>query len=131
MMKTVPSKRRPAEWLTAMMTVAFIIAGPLSYAAGHASSNPASLVVTKSLNSRKHKVRLFTAADAKTILFTVDGANEKHYTLFVFDLEGKLVTQAAVGNHEISILPDIRSGGYLYEVLVDDQPVERGQLTVK
>ena len=76
-------------------------------------------------------MRLFTASDYKTLLFTVDGVEGKYYTLFVFDLEGKLIMQSVIRNRETGILPEISTGAYLYEVLVDDTKVENGQLKVK
>lgn len=113
-----------------MMSVAFVITAVASYAGG-LPSDPSAVVITKNLNSKKHKIRLFTAADSRTLLFTVDGVGGKHYTLFVFDLDGKLVTQSAILNHETSILPAISAGGYLYEVFLEDQKVESGQMIVK
>lgn len=90
-----------------------------------------AVVVTKNLNNKKHKVKLFTASDYKTLLFTVDGAEDKRYTLFVFDLDNKLIIQSVVLNRETSILSEIPSGTYLYEVLADDTKVEAGQLKIK
>jgi len=88
-------------------------------------------MITKNLNNRKHKVKLFTASDYRTLLFTVDGVEGKHYTLFVFDLEGKLIMQSVIQNRETSVLPEISAGDYTYEVLVDDTKVEAGQLKIK
>ncbi len=67
-------------------------------------------MITKNLNNKKHKVRLFTASDYKTLLFTVDGVEGKQYTLFVFDLDGKLMIQSVILNRETGILPEIGSG---------------------
>ncbi|HEY4154951.1 MAG TPA: hypothetical protein VGM24_05980 [Puia sp.] len=130
-MKTVPRRKGSVRWRPAMMSAAFLIATGLSYAGSFPSSDPTAVVITKNLNSRKHKIRLFTASDSKTLLFTVDGVAGKHYTLFVFDLDGKLIAQSAILNHETGILPLIHSGGYLYDVFVEDHKVESGQLTVK
>jgi hypothetical protein len=88
-------------------------------------------MITKNLNNRRHKVKLYTASDYKTLLFTVDGVQGQRYTLFVFDLEGKLITQTVIQNRETGILPEIGAGAYLYEVLADDKKVETGQLKVK
>ena len=82
------------------------------------------------MNNKKHKVKLFTASDYKTLLFTVDGVDDKRYTLYVFDLEGKLMIQSVILNHETSILSEIPSGTYLYEVLANDTKVENGELKV-
>ncbi len=99
--------------------------------AGKSLPNPNVMMVTKTLNNKKHKVRLFTASDNKTLLFTVDGVEGKQYKLFVFDLEGKLIMQSAILNRETGILPEISAGNYLYEVFVEDTEVENGQLKIK
>lgn len=130
MMSTVPKRKRRASWRPAMLTAALVAATALSQA-GSLPANPAAVVITRNLNSKKHKVKLFAAANSKTLLFSVDGVNGKRYTIFVFDLDGKLVSQAVIGNHETGILPEVRPGGYLYEVLTEDEEVESGQLTIR
>ena len=102
----------------------------VSYA-GSTLPVPNAVMITKNLNNKKHKVKLFTASDYKTLLFTVDGVDESRYTLFVFDLDGKLVIQSIILNHETSILSALPAGDYLYEVLANDTRVENGQLKVK
>ena len=92
---------------------------------------PNAVTITKNLNNKKHKVRLFTASDYKTLLFTVDGVDQYRYTLFIFDLDGKLIIQSVVLNHETSILSELPAGDYLYEVLANDTRIENGQLKVK
>ena len=112
------------------MPLAFITTSLLSYAGGTLPV-PNAVMITKNLNNKKHKVRLFTASDNKTLLFSVDGVEGKQYSLFVFDLEGKLVIQSAIRNRETGILPEINAGNYLYEVLVNDTKIENGQLKIK
>jgi len=92
---------------------------------------PNAVMITKNLTNKKHKVKLFTASDYKTLLFTVDGVDENRYTLFVFDLEGKLIVESIILNHETGILSEIPAGNYLYEVMADDTRIENGQLKVK
>jgi hypothetical protein len=99
--------------------------------AGKSLPIPNVMMVTKTLNNKKHKVRLFTASDNKTLLFTVNGVEGKQYKLFVFDLEGKLIMQSSILNRETGILPEISAGNYLYEVFVEDTEVENGQLKIK
>jgi hypothetical protein len=113
-----------------ILPLAFVTTSLLSYAGGSLPV-PNAVMITKNLNSKKHKVRLFTASDYKTLLFSVDGVEGKRYTLFVFDLDGKLITQSVIRNRETGILPEISAGAYSYEVLVDDTRVENGQLKVK
>src|SRR5450432_2061275 len=128
-MKTLPlniyEKSIKALLPLALMTTTFVSYG------GNSLPVPNAVMITKNLNSKKHKVKLFTASDYKTLLFTVDGVNDKRYTLFVFDLGGKLVIQSIILNHETGILSEIPSGTYLYEVLANDTKVENGELKVK
>jgi hypothetical protein len=109
----------------ALMTTTLVSYGGKSFPVSNVVS------VTRNLNNKKHKVRLFTASDYKTLLFTVDGVEDKRYTLFVFDMEGKLMIQSVILNHETGILSELPSGNYLYEVLADDTKVEAGQVKVK
>jgi hypothetical protein len=114
----------------AILPFAFMLTAFLSYA-GETRPVPNAIMVTRNLNNKRHKVRLFTASDNKTLLFTVDGVEGNHYTLFVFDLDGRLIMQSVIRNRETGILPEINTGAYLYEVLAGDNKVENGQLKVK
>ena len=118
-------KSRKALLPLALMTTTLV-----SYAGGSLPVNN-TVMITKNLNNKKHKVKLFTASDYKTILFTVDGVDDKRYTLYVFDLDSKLIIQSVILNHETGILTEIPAGTYLYEVLANDTKVENGQLKVK
>jgi hypothetical protein len=113
-----------------ILPLAFLTTSFLSYAEG-SRPVPNAIMVTRNLNNKRHKVRLFTASDNKTLLFTVDGVEGNHYTLFVFDLDGRLIMQSVILNRETGILPAISTGAYLYEVLAGDNKVENGQLKVK
>jgi hypothetical protein len=115
----------------AILPLAFVTTGLIPHRGETSLPIPTAVMITKNLNNKKHKVRLFTASDSKTLLFTVDGVEGKYYTLFVFDLDGKLIMQSVIRNRETGILPEISVGAYLYEVLVDDTKVENGQLKVK
>jgi hypothetical protein len=116
--------------LKALLPLALMTTTLVSYAGGTLPI-ASSVLITKNLNSKKHKVKLFTASDYKTLLFTVDGVDDQRYTLYVFDLDGKLIIQSVILSHETSILSELSSGTYLYEVLAGDTRVENGELKVK
>jgi hypothetical protein len=116
--------------LKALLPLALMTTTLASYAEGSLPVT-STIMITRNMNSKKHKVRLFTASDYKTLLFTVDGVEDRRYTLYVFDLDGKLMIQSVILNHETSILTEIPSGNYLYEVLANDTKVENGKLKVK
>lgn len=90
-----------------------------------------AVLVNKNQNSKKHKIRLYTDAGQDKLLFTVNGVEGKKYELFVFDMESRLVSQANIHNRETSVLNNIPKGNYLFQVLVNDEQVESGQLTIK
>jgi len=112
-----------------LLPLALMTTTLVSYA-GSSLPAPSAVLITKMQKNKKHKVKLFTASDYKTLLFTVDGVDESRYTLFVFDLEGKLMIQSVILNHETGILSELRAGNYLYEVMADDTRVENGQLKI-
>jgi hypothetical protein len=130
-MKKTIQKNISGKLRKVIMPLAFLFTSLLTYAGGSYPVPNNTIMITKNLNNKKHKVRLFTASDYKTLLFTVDGVAGKQYTLFVFDLDGKLVIQSAIQNRETGVLPEISSGAYLYEVLVEDTRVETGELKIK
>jgi hypothetical protein len=112
-----------------LLPLALMTTTLVSYA-GSSLPAPNTVMITKILKNKKHKVKLFTASDYKTLLFTVDGIDENRYTLFVFDLDGKLIIQSVILNHETGILSELPAGDYLYEVMADDTRVENGQLKI-
>ena len=115
--------------LKALLPLALMTTTLASYAEGSLPVT-STIMITKNMNNKRHKVKLFTASDYKTLLFTVDGVDDKRYTLYVFDLEGKLMIQSVILNHETGILSEIPSGTYLFEVLANDTKVENGELKV-
>jgi hypothetical protein len=127
-MKPIPLNiyQRP---LKALLPLALMTTTLASYAEGSLPVT-STIMITKNMKNKRHKVKLFTASDYKTLLFTVDGVDDKRYTLYVFDLEGKLMIQSVILNHETSILSEIPSGTYLYEVLANDTKVENGELKI-
>jgi hypothetical protein len=115
----------------AILPLILLTTTQLSYAGGSLPVASNRVMITKNLTSKRHKVKLFTASDYKTLLFTVNGVEMKRYALFIFDLEGRLITQSVILNRETGILPELASGAYLYEVMVEDVKVENGQLKIK
>ncbi len=113
----------------AFLSLVLVGSSLASYAGGSLPvSNP--VMITRNLKNKKHKVKLFTASDYKTLLFTVDGVADKRYTLYIFDLDSRLIEQSVILNQETGILSEIPAGSYLYEVLVGDKKVENGQLKI-
>jgi hypothetical protein len=128
-MKTIPLNIYEKS-LKTLLPLALMTTTLASYAGGSLPVT-STIMITKNMNNKRHKVKLFTASDYKTLLFTIDGVDDKRYTLYVFDLDGKLMVQSLILNHETGILCEIPSGTYQYEVLANDTKVENGELKVK
>jgi hypothetical protein len=90
-----------------------------------------SIQVSKSQSSKKHKIRLYPDARQQVLFFSANGEDGKVYQLFLFDMDGRLVSQTRIRNRETTVLTDISEGNFLFEVFTDDERIENGQLTVR
>lgn len=90
-----------------------------------------SIQVTKAQASKKHKIRLYPDARQQVLFFSANGEDGKVYQLFLFDMDGRLVSQTHIRNKETTVLTNISEGNFLFEVFTDDERIENGQLTVR
>jgi hypothetical protein len=90
-----------------------------------------SIQVSKSQGSKKHKIRLYPDARQQVLFFSANGEDGKVYQLFLFDMDGRLVSQTHIRNRETTVLTNISEGNFLFEVFTDDERIENGQLTVR
>ena len=147
MSKTVPLKKTylPPKMLTGLAAFGLVLCmQTTSYAAavsagshrvgGYFPSDDTtthSIEISKSLSSKKHKIRLYPDARQQVLFFSVNGENGKVYQLFLFDMDGRLVTQTQIRNRETTVLTNISEGNFLFEVFTDDERIENGQLKVR
>jgi hypothetical protein len=90
-----------------------------------------SIQVNKSQSSKKHKIRLYPDARQQVLFFSANGMDGKVYQLFVFDMDGRLVSQTSIRNRETTVLTNMTEGNFLFEVFTDDERIENGKLTVR
>ena len=90
-----------------------------------------SIQVNKSQSSKKYKIRLYPDARQQVLFFSANGEDGKVYQLFLFDMDGRLVSQTHIRNKETTVLTNISEGNFLFEVFTDDERIENGQLTVR
>ena len=90
-----------------------------------------SIQVSKSQSSKKHKIRLYPDARQQVLFFSANGEDGKVYQLYLFDMDGRLVSQTRIRNRETTVLTNISEGNFLFEVFTDDERIENGQLTVR
>jgi hypothetical protein len=90
-----------------------------------------SIVVNKSPGSKKNRIRLYPDARQQVLFFSANGEDGKVYQLYLFDMDGRLVTQTRIRNKETTVLTNISEGNFLFEVFTDDERIENGSLTVR
>jgi hypothetical protein len=147
MSKTVPLKKTnlPANMsgaLTALGLALFVQCNVYAAAAGvsppgahgpsscRGSDTIHSIQVSKAQTSKKHKIRLYPDARQQVLFFSANGEDGKIYQLYLFDMDGRLVTQTRIRNRETTVLTNISEGNFLFEVFTDDERIENGSLVI-
>ena len=137
MAQTVPLKKTalsPAALLT-IIGLALGVQNP-AFATGRPPTYPGndtihSIQVSKAQTSKKHKIKLYPDARQQVLFFSASGEDGRVYQLFLFDMDGRLVSQTRIRNRETTVLTNISEGNFLFEVFTDDERIENGQLTVR
>ena len=90
-----------------------------------------SIFIRKQVISRAHKISLYTDANQKVVFFSVKGEEGRSYQLYVFDMEGKLVTRTEIRNKQTTVIKEMEKGTYSFDVFSDDMKIGNGQMTVR
>jgi hypothetical protein len=90
-----------------------------------------SIQINKGQSSKKHKIKLYPDARQQVLFFSATGDEGKVYQLYLFDMDGRLVSQTRIRSRETTVLTNISEGNFLFEVFTDDERIENGQLTVR
>ncbi|MBO9200889.1 MULTISPECIES: T9SS type A sorting domain-containing protein [Niastella] len=133
-MNTTVGKNFTIRTIPVLLSIAILFAGTGS-SFGSPLSIPTysndTILVQKQVTSKKHRIKLFQNDDQSALFFSVRGLEGKIYQLFIFDLTGKLVTQANIKSKQTTVIDNIEKGNYLFEVFSDDVRIENGQVTIK
>ena len=62
---------------------------------------------------------------------TVQSANKAALTFYLFDLEGTLLYQSTIKQHESKTIEGLTKGTYLYTAFQNDESIEEGKVTLK
>lgn len=133
-MKTIIPSRKFKALLIPAATAVLVILSADSFA-GETPSRTApfrdTILVNKTLSSKKHKIRLYPNADHEVLFFSAAGEPGKVYQLYLFDMDGKLTKQIQIRNRETTVLANIVKGSYVFEVFSDDERIENGHIEIK
>jgi hypothetical protein len=136
MLKTVPMKTTIRQCIGYLSVVLVFLAVENSSMAADKIPVAGKLVhysvsFNKTQNNKKHKIRLYSNAASGKVQCSVIGVHGTRYELYVFNMYSQLITQTTILSGETAALDRVSRGNYLFEVLVNDEHIERGQLTVK
>jgi hypothetical protein len=119
--------------MPALFTIAILFAGNASI--GCPLSVPAysqdTILVQKQITSKKHRIKLYSAAENNVLFFSVRGSEGKEYQLFLFDVAGTLIRQVHIKSKQTTVIDNIEKGNYLFEVFSDDERIESGQVIIR
>ena len=134
-MKTNVLKRNYFPLLFACAATTLLLCTAQSSFAGQANERDGvlrdTILINKTLTSKKHKIKLYANADNSVIFFTASGEAGRVYQLYLFDVDGKLNKQIQIRNKETTVLTNITKGSYSFEVFSDDERIENGQVVVR
>jgi hypothetical protein len=137
-MKTVPTKTTLLEFYCSALCVTFLLLASNHALATGSGDAPRSkndsrfyIQVTKVQNSKKHKIHFYSNPLEGKLFLAANGLEGKSCALYVFDMDGNLVSRTQVRDKQTSAVSRIEQGKYFFEVFINDEQIENGQLTVK
>ncbi len=95
----------------------------------HASRQHDGILITKWSSSNKYPVN-FSARSGNELLFGASKTNES-FNLFIFDVEGNLVSTITIKDMQSKTISNLTKGNYSFEIFHADERVENGTLEVK
>ncbi len=121
--------------LSILVALIFLVCALLvsanSYATSPGTANNDTMLVEKKITSRVHKVSLYPDAMQKVLFFSVKGESGKVYQLYLFDIDGHLVTQREIRNKQTTYISDFAKGLYLFDVFCDDERIGNGRIAIR
>jgi hypothetical protein len=89
-----------------------------------------SIRINRSLVSKKYRIRLYPDMKQEAVFFSASGPKQKYYQLYLFDLAGKLISQASIAHKQTTLVEMKTKGTFLFEVFSDDEKIESGEVLV-
>lgn len=89
-----------------------------------------SIIIDKQITNKKHKVKLYTNSQQTVLFFTAGTDKQTWYHFYLFDVEGKLVRQLRVKGLQTTLIRNIATGNYTFEIFNSDVRIEAGRLSV-
>jgi hypothetical protein len=89
-----------------------------------------SIKINRSLVSKKYRIRLYADMKQEAVFFSASGPKQKYYQLYLFDLAGRLISQASIAHKQTTLVEMKTKGTFLFEVFSDDEKIESGEVLV-
>ncbi len=90
-----------------------------------------TIVIEKKLVDKKKYTRLYYNHEQDVIFFAAKGEQGRVYHLYLFDIDGNVTKEAKIRNNETTVLRNLDKGTYVYEIFIDDDRLENGQILIR
>jgi hypothetical protein len=127
MMRTKQTQKRNCNFIFCILLVAISLP---SFASAY--SNTGDTAVFRKLSGNKSQsIQLFSSSGKQTLLFSAKLKQKKIYRFYMFDMDGKLVAENDLVNKQGVEFTNMQKGDYYFEILMNDDQIEKGTLTIK
>jgi hypothetical protein len=113
---------------TLLLLISFISANELF--ANVTTVQPGNVIRIKQVSERPIIVKLYPNPSYNGTI-TVSSNIEEAVTLYVFDLDGKLVHQVSISNKQKQMINGLKKGTYMYNVQNKDENIDGGKIIIK
>lgn len=90
-----------------------------------------NIVIKRILKTKNQAASVYQDKLNKNLFFTSIGNQGKNCQLFLFDMDGKLVSHTNILSNQTELISKISRGNYLFEVFSNDERIENGSIAVK
>jgi hypothetical protein len=127
MMRTKQTQKRNCNFIFCILLIAISLP---SFASAY--SKTGDTAVFRKLSGKKNQsIQLFSSIGKQTIFFSAKLKQKKIYRFYMFDMDGKLVAENDLVNKQGVEFTNMQKGDYYFEILMNDERIENGTLTIK
>jgi len=91
---------------------------------------PGNVIRIKQISERPIVIKLYPNPSYNGTI-TISSSIDDAVTLYVFDLDGKLIYQTSISNKQKQMINGLKKGTYMYNVQNKDENIDGGKIIIK
>ena len=127
MMRTKQTQKRNCNFIFCILLIAISLP---SFASAYSKTGDTA-VFRKLSGNKSQSIQLFSSSGKQTLFFSAKLKQNKIYRFYMFDMDGKLVAENDLVNKQGVEFTNMQKGNYYFEILMNDDRIENGTLTIK